>query len=86
MKKKLPSKDKFFNELTGQNISDDDYKHAQLVWNTFNMQTLGHYHDMYLTYDVPHHYISLPSLSWDACLKFTNVKLELLTDIEMYIF
>ena len=105
--KKLPSKDKFFNELTGQNISDDDYKHAQLVWNTFNMQTLGDYHDMYLTYDVllladvmeyfrklslnyykldPVHYISLPSLSWDACLKFTNVKLELLTDIEMYIF
>ena len=32
----------------------------------------------------PFHYITLPSFSWDACLKFTQAKLEQLTDIDMY--
>ena len=34
----------------------------------------------------PFHYISLPSYCWDAMLKITRVKLELLTDINMYEF
>ena len=34
----------------------------------------------------PFWYITLPSLSWQAALKLTNVKLELLTDIDMYNF
>ena len=32
------------------------------------------------------HYVSLPGLSFDACLKFTKVKLDLLTDIDQYLF
>lgn len=28
----LPSKSKFFNSLTGRNISDGDYAHAQTIW------------------------------------------------------
>ena len=31
----------------------------------------------------PAHFLSLPELTWQACLKKTNVKLELLTDYEM---
>ena len=31
----------------------------------------------------PAHYYTAPSLSWDAALKITDVKLELLTDIDM---
>jgi hypothetical protein len=34
----------------------------------------------------PAQYLTLPSYSWDACLKYTGVKLELITDAEMYIF
>ncbi|XP_055377147.1 uncharacterized protein LOC129609241 [Condylostylus longicornis] len=34
----------------------------------------------------PAHYITIPSYTWDAMLKFTNVKLELLTDIDMLLF
>ena len=34
----------------------------------------------------PLHYITLPSFSFDAMLRFTNVNLQLLTDIEMVIF
>ena len=33
----------------------------------------------------PTHFISLPGLAWQACLKKTNVELELLTDYDMLI-
>ena len=31
----------------------------------------------------PAHYLSLPGLAWQACLKKTNIKLEVLTDYDM---
>jgi hypothetical protein len=34
----------------------------------------------------PAHYLTLPSYSFDACLKYTDVKLQLLTDREMHLF
>ena len=34
----------------------------------------------------PSHYLSAPSLSWDAMLKMTIIKLELIPDPDMYIF
>ena len=33
-------------------ISDQDYEHAQQVWNTMEKKTLGCYHDTYLKTDV----------------------------------
>ena len=33
----------------------------------------------------PAHYFKTPGLSWDAALKMTEVKLELLTDIDMHL-
>ena len=32
------------------------------------------------------HYFTSPDLSWDAMLKMTNIKLELMTDIDMFQF
>ena len=32
----------------------------------------------------PTHFLSTPGLAWQACLKKTGVKLELLTDIDMF--
>ena len=34
----------------------------------------------------PSHCLSAPALSWDAMLNMTKVKLELISDPDMYIF
>ena len=49
---KLPDREEFYSQLTDEGISEDDYKHAQNVWNTFNLQNMGEYHDLYLKTDI----------------------------------
>ena len=44
----LPSKNKFYSTLNLEDISADDYAHAINVWNTFNINNLGEYHDLYV--------------------------------------
>ena len=34
----------------------------------------------------PCHYFTSPGLSWDSMLKMTNIKLELMTDVDMFQF
>ena len=103
----LPSKDDFFSQITQDAITDEQYCHATKVWGTFNLQTMGDYHDLYLKSDIllladvfenfrstclqyykldPCHYYTSPGLSWDAMLKMTDIKLELMTDIDMFQF
>ena len=100
----IPSKESFFSNLTMENISETDYRHANNVFKTFKLKNLGNYHDLYVqsdtllladvfenfrkacikTYELdPAHFISLPGLTWQACLKKTGVELELLTDYDM---
>ena len=104
---KLPSKEDFHSILNDEHITDGQYKHAQNVWNTFNLKNMGEYHDLYLKSDIllladvfenfrktclqyykldPCHYFTSPGLSWDAMLKMTDIKLELMTDIDMFQF
>ena len=106
-KTELPTKEQFYSILNNESISDEQYKHAQNVWNTFKLQSMGEYHDLYLKSDTllladvfenfrktciqyykldPCHYFSSPGLSWDAMLKMTDIKLELIVDIDMYQF
>ena len=103
----LPNKKDFFSILNNEHITHEQYNHAQNVWKTFNIKTMGDYHDLYLKSDIllladvfenfrktclqyyeldPCHYFSSPGLSWDAMLKMTDIKLELMVDIDMFQF
>lgn len=48
---RLPAREEFYSILNQEQISESDYEHAELVWNTFKCQTLGDYHDLYLESD-----------------------------------
>ena len=48
----LPPKEAFHSILNDSDITEEDYKHAQKVWETFNMKTMRDYHDLYLKSDV----------------------------------
>ena len=103
----LPTREQFYSILKDQHITNGEYDHARKVWKTFNIKTMGEYHDLYLKNDVPLladvfenfrktclqyykldscHYFTSLGLSWDAMLKMTNIKLELMTDIDMFQF
>ena len=103
----LPTQEQFYSLLNNESISDEDYRHAQNVWKTFDMKNMGDYHDVYLKADVllladvfenfrktclqyykldPCYYFTSPGLSWDAMLKMTNIRLNLISDVDMYQF
>ena len=42
----------FRNDLTGEDISDDDFEFYKEICNRFNIKTFGEYHDLYLKSDV----------------------------------
>ena len=47
----LPDKESFYSELNNEHITDEDYAHAQKVWDTFKIKNLGEYHDLYVQSD-----------------------------------
>ena len=49
---KLLDKEKFYSKLNDEHITDEEYAHAQTVWETFECKTLGDYHDLYVKTDV----------------------------------
>ena len=49
---KLPPKEAFHSKLNNEDISDEDYAHAQKVWRVFKMEHFQDYHNLYNKTDV----------------------------------
>ena len=47
----LPDKGSFDSELNKEDITDEEYEHAQKVWKVFKIKNLGEYHDLYVQSD-----------------------------------
>ena len=47
----LPPKEAFYSELNLEDIKDEDYEHAQKVWEVFEIKNLGEYQDLYVQCD-----------------------------------
>ena len=45
--KKPPPRKAFYSKLSGRGITEKDYKHVLNVWNSFNMETMKDYHNLY---------------------------------------
>ena len=91
--KKLPNKDDFYSILNDEHISDMQYVHAIEVWKTFKLKNLGEYHDVDIKSDVllladvfENFTKTYLGLSWDSMLKMTDIKPELITDIDTFQF
>ena len=50
--KELPTKDEFFSITTQEGITNEQYRHAQQIWDTFKMKSTREYHDLYPKFDV----------------------------------
>ena len=48
----LPPIEGFYSKLYDAPITSTEYEHAKNVWNKFNCQNIGEYHDLYLKTDV----------------------------------
>jgi hypothetical protein len=69
----LPPKEAFHSKLTGEDITDEEYEHAQKVWKVFGCKTFRDYHDLYNKADVLQLADIFESFR-DVCIK--NYKLD----------
>ena len=98
----IPNKESFYSNLTMENISETDYRHANNNLNLGDLGDLGDYHDLYVqsdtllladvfenfrkacikTYELdPAHFISLPGLAWQACLKKNRSRIRVIDSL-----
>ena len=93
----LPDKEFFYSELNKEGITDEEWKEFNIK-NLGEYRDLYVESDTLLLADVfenfkdkciekyeldPAHFLSAPGLAWQACLKKTEVKIELLADNDM---
>ena len=77
----LPNKEDFYG-----NLNMEDYHDLYVQSDTLLLaDVFNNFRDMCIKeYELdPGHFLSLPGLVWQACLKKTNIELELLIDFDM---
>ena len=90
----LPKKEEFYTSFNMEEITDVDYMHVKRSCKDFEIKKLGQYHDLADVFENkknllknykldPGKFLSVLGLTWKAALKKTEVKSELLTDIDM---
>ena len=47
----IPNKESFYSNSAMKNITETDYIHANKVFQTFKLNNLGDYHDLYVQSD-----------------------------------
>ena len=65
----LPLKNDFYSNLNLEDISDEYYKHAQKVWDVFEIKNLGECHNLFVQSDA--------LLLWDLFGNFRNMCLNI---------
>uniref|UniRef100_A0A1B6E827 DNA-directed DNA polymerase n=1 Tax=Clastoptera arizonana TaxID=38151 RepID=A0A1B6E827_9HEMI len=48
----LPNRAAFYNTLSEEDISDEDYSHAQNIWKTFKIKNIREYSELYMKTEV----------------------------------
>ena len=77
---------KIWNEFNMKNMGD--YYDHHLKEDVLSLAVFENFIDTWFKFYKldPCHYFSSPGLSWDAMLKMASVKLEKISDIDMYLF
>ncbi|KFM58434.1 hypothetical protein X975_13863, partial [Stegodyphus mimosarum] len=103
----LPAKESFYSALHGTTVSDEDYKHANVVFKAFKCKNFADYLELYQSVDVvllaevflsfrrtalkyyeldPVHFVTAADSTWNAGLKLTKIELQLLNNVNDYIW
>ena len=88
----LPNKKAFYSKLYLEDITDEDYIHAQKVFEELKFKNPREYHDLYVPSDTllladvfenfneldPANLLSALGLAWQACLKKGRSKIRII--------
>ena len=95
-KERLPSKDEFYSVLNDEHISGEDYEHAKSICSSFQIESdvlpFAAVFENFRKTCLEHYkldpclYFTSPGLPWDAMLKMTKTRLELMNDVDMFQF
>ena len=87
----MPPREQFYSHLKEESVSEDDYAHAQKVWNEFHLQNPRQYNDLYITLDVllladvfeNFHRMSLNYYEFELCHYYTLPELSFDASLKM---
>ena len=95
VEKLLPKKENFYSSLNIEDITDVDYSHVKRVFKIFSNKNIVEYHNLFVQSGYYFQmflsilwinvlkYMTLTLLIFEACLKKTGIKSEILTNADI---